>query len=170
MCSFINIISHTCDHAGVTFYYSIEQMCIWAVLHAAFLFWAIYFPFSYRRLQMSGKMRYAHIISVLLALILPLLGALIPLKEGHIIGRNPSYTCFGRNSNYTFYTFILPVSISMAVTLSLLMLTFLMIFKVGRLSQFWNTVKPLIKDIPKENKPPNNGQTKCCCIFTSYNL
>ena len=31
-----------------------------------------------------------------------------------------------------------------------------------------NTVKPLIKDTPKEDKPPNKGQAKSTLVFTLY--
>ena len=31
-----------------------------------------------------------------------------------------------------------------------------------------NTVKPPIKDTPKEDKPPNNGQTGSTLVYTLY--
>ena len=31
-----------------------------------------------------------------------------------------------------------------------------------------NTVKPLIKDTPKEDKPPNKGQAKSTHVYTLY--
>ena len=116
--------------AGVLFNYCILQILMWAVVHAIFLFWAVHYPFSYRLLRVSGKMRYAHIISVLLALIIPLPGALIPLKDGFITTRNPTLVCVGRNVGFTFYTLILPLSIIIGITLCLLLFTFWTLFKV----------------------------------------
>ena len=104
---------------------------MWAVLHAIFLFWGVKFPFNYRKLQLYGKIRYAHIISVLLALIFPLVTALIPLRDGFLSTRNPTLACLGRNTDYIYATLILPLSLAFGATSCLLVLTFWIIFKVG---------------------------------------
>ena len=75
-------------------------------------------------------MRYAHITCVLLALILPIVSALAPLKDGFVITRNPTLVCLAFNADYTYYFIVLPLSISFAVASCLLILTFWMIFKV----------------------------------------
>ena len=97
---------------------------MWAVLHAVFLFWGVSFPFSYRQLRISGRIHYAYIISVLLALTLPLPSALIPLKDGYLNFRNPALSCVGRNVDYSYYILVLPLSIVLGVTSCLLVLTF----------------------------------------------
>ncbi len=102
------------------------------MFHAIFLFWAVKFPFSYRQLRISGRIRYAHVISVLLALIIPLPGALFYLKSGFLSPRNPPLICFGAGTDHGYYTFTLPISISLGSTSCLLMLTFWKIFKVGK--------------------------------------
>lgn len=106
------------------FYYTILQTFIWAFLHAFFLFWGVYFPFSYRQLQRSGQVRYAHIASILLALGVPLFSALLPLKDGYISTRNPSLACVGRNSAYTYFLLVLPLSIICCIIACLMILTF----------------------------------------------
>ena len=112
------------------FYYTILQAFIWAFLHAFFLFWGVYFPFSYRKLQMSGQLRYAHLASVLLALVVPLLPALLPLKDGFLNTRNPTLVCLGRNSAYTYFLFVLPLSIMCCSIACFMILTFWKIFNV----------------------------------------
>ena len=115
---------------GIVFNYCLLQGLTWTVLHAVFLFWGVNFPFSYRQLQISGKMRHAHIISVLLALTIPLPSGLLPLKDGHLSIYNPTFVCNGRNTTVTYYTFILPLSIIIGVAACLQALTIWTIFKV----------------------------------------
>ena len=110
--------------------YCLEQISIWAALRAVFLFWAVKFPFSYRNLLSSGRIRYAHIISVLLAVIIPLPSALVFLKDGFLNNRNPGIVCIGRNIDHIYYLLILPISIFDAVTSCLLLLIFWIVLKV----------------------------------------
>jgi hypothetical protein len=95
-----------------------------------FLFWAMNFPFSYREMQTSGRIKYAHITVVLLALAIPLPGALVPLKDGYFAARNPTILCTGRNTDHRYYTFVLPISIILGTTSYLLILTCWKIVKV----------------------------------------
>ena len=101
------------------------------MLHAVFLFWAVVFPFKYKEFQGLGKIRYAHIISVLVALILPLPAALVPLKDGFLSSRNPTLLCVGRNADYIYYFLVLPISIILGISSYLLVVTFWVIFKVS---------------------------------------
>ena len=55
--------------------------------------------------------RNAHIISILLAAVSPLPGALVHLKDGYIVTRSSAFVCLGRNRGFTFYGFVLPTSI-----------------------------------------------------------
>ena len=103
---------------------------MWAFLHGIFLFWAVVFPFNYRQLRISGRIRYAHIISVVLAVIIPLPAALVHLKDGHIAYHTPTLLCQSRNRDYTYYTLVLPVSIIMCITSCLLVVIIWTIFKV----------------------------------------
>ena len=103
---------------------------MWAFLHGIFLFWAVVFPFNYRQLRISGRIHYAHITSIVLAVVVPLPAALVHLKDGHIAFYTPTLFCQGRNRDYTYYTFILPVSIIMCITSCLLVVIIWTIFKV----------------------------------------
>ena len=117
-------------YAGVAFNYAVVQGCTWAMLHAIFLFWGVVFPFSYRQLRISGRIRHAHIISIILAVVIPLPAGLIHLVDGYIFTANPAFACAGRNLDITFYTFILPISVIICITACLLVLILWTIFKV----------------------------------------
>ena len=104
------------------------------MLHAIFLYWAIGFPFSYRKFRLKNRVRSAHILCVIFALILPLPGALVHLKDGYVYPTTPVYACLGRNFELTYYTLIVPVSIALCTTACLLVLVFWKIFKVKLIS------------------------------------
>ena len=130
--SFIIIMTITLP--AITLHYCLNQMGYWMMFHAIFLFWATNFPFSFRQLRISGKLRYAHIIVVLLALFLPIPGALSSLFGGFIYTRNPAPACYGSGTEYAYYSFVLPLSIILGITACLLLLTFWVILKVSQ----WN--------------------------------
>ena len=111
--------------------YILEQISILLLLHALFLYWGVAFPFHYRQLKVNKRLKYAHIITVVLALVVPLSAALVPLKEGFIITSQPTLVCGGRSTDIIFYTFILPASIFLAATSMLLVLMFWAIFKAS---------------------------------------
>lgn len=114
---------------GIAASYITEQFCVWMFLHALFMFWGVVFPFNYRELKLN-YLRHAHIISVVLGLVLPLPAALAPLKDGYVVMVHPTLACAGRNTDITYYTLVLPLSIPLALTSILLTLMFWTIFKV----------------------------------------
>ena len=103
---------------------------MWAVLHATFLFWAVRFPLSYRQLKTSGRIRYAHIISVVLAVIGPLVVPCISLRDGYSSISASTISCRGRNFELVYYATILPGSFLVGATSCLLVVIFWTIFKV----------------------------------------
>ena len=115
---------------GIVFSYGLEQVCVWGVLHAIFLFWAVVFPFNYRQLKLSGRMRYAHIICIVLAVVIPLPAGLVHLKDGYVAAFTPTIICTGRNTDYTYYTIVIPLSIIMCILSCLLLVIVWTIFKV----------------------------------------
>ena len=102
------------------------------LIFTLFLFWGVVFPFSYRQFVNLGRLRYAHAISSILGVILPLLPALVHLKDGYILSINPPYICFGRNGDITFYLVILPLSIMLGCGLCLLTIVLWTMFKASR--------------------------------------
>ena len=125
-------VSTQCLHLsiGIGLVYSLEQICILAVLNSMFLFWSVAFPISYRQFKISERIRYTHIICVVVAVVIPIPGGLVHLKDGFIFVGNPAGPCVGRNSDYNFYLFVLPISITLMIVSCLLVLTIWTIFKV----------------------------------------
>lgn len=123
-CFFVNV------YIGFVFNYCLVQISIWAALHATFLLWAVKYPYSYRQLRVSGRIRYAHVISVILAVVFPLLGPCILLRDGYSSIASPPLACTGRNLDVTYYTIILPVSFLVGMTSCLLVLLLWALFKV----------------------------------------
>ena len=105
---------------------------MWATFHALGLCWGIAFPFHYRRFKTEGRIKYIHVITVVLGLVLPAIPALAPLVDGYTIAISPNAidTCEGRNTTITFFTIILPISILVAAGSTVLIILFWIIFKV----------------------------------------
>ena len=78
-------------------------------------------------------MKYVHITTVLLALFLPTIPALLHLKHGYTMTDTPTTVCTGRDAAVTFFTLILPASILLAVATSMLVIIFWTILKVDGL-------------------------------------
>ena len=123
--------SHPCIFfPGFVYYYGLLQSTFWIVFHVAALFWGIQFPFHYRQFKENGYIKYIHIATVATAVLVPLVSGLAPLKDGYVPARFPPVVCIARNTGYTFYGIELPVSILLAITTSLLIVTFWIILKV----------------------------------------
>ena len=80
---------------------------------------------------MEKKLKYFHITTVLLALLLPILPSLIHLNDGYIKANMRTTLCFGRSPAVTFFALILPLSGLMAVATSALVTVFWKILKVS---------------------------------------
>lgn len=120
----------SCMHAGIVNIYGLIQLTLPSVFHSFGLFWSIVFPFHYRRFKLEKKIKYVHITTLVLVLALPVFPALLHLIDGYSVGLGPFYTCIGRNTVVTYFTFILPISIILAIATSLMIIIFWTIFKV----------------------------------------
>ena len=119
---------------GFVLHYCLLQYTVWSVMHLIFMFWSIEFPFSYRQLKISGRIRYAHVGSVVLAILIPLPAGLIHLKDGYVDSLIPSLSigCVGLRFDYNYYTLILPLSVLVAIATCLLVLIIWTLFKVRK--------------------------------------
>lgn len=116
---------YACElHAGGVFNYCIVQLTLWGAIQAVLMFWSVAYPFSFRQLKVSGRIRHAHIISIVLAVVIPLPAGLIHLSGGVVNITSSVLPCLGRN-----YTLILPISIIVAFSMSLLLLIIWTLFK-----------------------------------------
>ena len=75
-------------------------------------------------------MHYLHAASIVLAILLPLPSGLVFLKDGFVTLEHPTFICFGRNTEYTYYALILPASILLGMATILLVISFWILFKV----------------------------------------
>ena len=106
------------------------QLSVWSLLQSVFMFWSVAYPFSFRQLKITGNIRYAHIISILVALLIPLPSAFTQLAGGSLFVTSLVLPCLGLDSNYIYYTFVLPVSVLLIGQLALLVLIIWILFKV----------------------------------------
>lgn len=83
-----------------------------------------------RRFKTEGRIKYIHIITLIVGLILPAIIALVPLIDGYTIALNPVDDCIAKNIAITFFTTILPLSVLMAINSTVLIILFWTIFKV----------------------------------------
>ena len=115
---------------GVTLAYGLVQLVLWVTFHAISLCWGILFPFHFRRMKADKKLKYIHITTVLSALLLPTIPALLLLKDGYVIIDTPTTFCAGRSAVYSFYAIILPLSILLATATTALVIMLWEIMKV----------------------------------------
>ena len=120
-------------YAGIAYSYLSLQITLWGTFHALGLCWGIMFPFHYRRFKTEGRIKYVHVTTVILGLVLPAISALVPLAGGYTITPSPINHCVGRNMAITYFTIILPISILMAASSTVLIILFWIIFKVKNL-------------------------------------
>ena len=114
----------------MVYVYGVLQLNIWAMFHALGLCWGIVFPFHYRAFKAEGKIKYIHIASVIVALLVPTVPALLYLKSGYAALFTPTRVCTGRSLTVTYFSFLLPSSIILATTTFALGVVFWTILKV----------------------------------------
>ena len=81
-------------------------------------------------MKTDKKLKYIHTSTVLVALILPAIPALLLLKDGYVIIDTPTTFCAGRSPEYTFYALILPLSVLLAVATSAFIIILWTLIKV----------------------------------------
>ena len=124
----------TALYTGVVYYYSLIQITMWLLFHSGAMFWSIVFPFHYRRWKLEGRVKYVHITTVILALLVPAISPFTALlKDGYVITTS-TYVCLGRNSDVSFATLVLPISIFGAIGSSMLIIIFWTILKVKKIA------------------------------------
>ena len=114
----------------MVYVYGVLQLNIWAMFHALGLCWGLVFPFHYRTFKAEGKIKYIHIATVIVALLVPTLPALLYLKSGYAALFTPTRVCTGRSLTVTYFAFLLPSSIILATTTFALGVVFWTILKV----------------------------------------
>ena len=105
---------------------------MWWVFHVSALFLRIKFPLRARSLDKSRKFKYAHLTTVITAIVLPLISAIVVGHSGHgySLTRFPPFFCTGSDANSTFYALILPIDIGLGTGVTMLIYIFWIIHKV----------------------------------------
>ena len=138
--------------------YSTLSVAIWWFFLTATLFWKIWFPFHARRIETAHKLHYIHITCVIIGVLVPfipiislmsafsvMLDSQDPPKPtfwkgglGFASARFPPLPCNGNDKNVLFYSDILPSDIILASGITLIILIFWLVHKVG-VSYFQST-------------------------------
>ena len=105
------------------------------IFHIAILFWRIVFPFHARSYENRGYFRYIHIVMFIAAIVLPLESVGVILGTGGLsTPRFPPTLCVARETDATYYAFVLPICFTCATGVSLLVIIlWVVITKVGNL-------------------------------------
>ena len=108
-------------HSGVVFHYiALQQTLLW-LFHILVVFWTVKFPIQAK--NFSNKHQYVHFVMLVLVIVLPCIPlAAVLATGGSILASFPPFQCFARNSDVTYYTFILPASIMMGTGIALIIL------------------------------------------------
>ena len=130
--------------AGVIFYYVVMQLLLWWLWHTVAVFWAVAWPFHAKKLNISRNTKYLHIIFALASLLLPVAPVLIILfvqttsgdldiQRGFTITRSPPFACTGHDIHVNFWAYIFPISLVLAIGVTLLVFILRIVIKVNRL-------------------------------------
>ena len=141
------INSHIRTVAGTVFYYIVMQLLFWWLWHTIAVFWAVAWPFHARKFNTSRNTKYLHIAFVLASLLLPVAPVLIILfitptrtlqLAGYTITRSPPFVCAGYDITVNFWAFIFPISVLLAVGVTLLVLIMRTVIRVMFTAQSHN--------------------------------
>ena len=124
--------------AGIALYYIIIQLLLWWLWHTIAVFWAVNWPFYAKKFNVSWKNRYLHIAFILASLLLPIAPILIVVYEstnpgqkgGFTITRSPPILCTGHDIHTNFWAMLFPMSLLLAIGVTLLVLTLRIVIKV----------------------------------------
>ena len=107
------------------------QLTLWWILHVGALFWKIACPFHARQFEVNKRIKYIHISMVFVAVFLPFIPVGVTFSKGGFgLTRFPSILCTGTQSEATFYSLILPITLMLATGITLLIIMFLLVHKV----------------------------------------
>ena len=118
--------------SGVVFMYIQLQLWIWLFFHILSLFWGVKFPFHYRSYQQSGRVKYVHVATVVIGILVPLIPAFLPFAlngYGYSI-RVPPVFCVPIDISLFVYPVALPVGLLSMFSTVLFLIVFRSISKV----------------------------------------
>lgn len=84
---------------------------LWTAILSTVLLWALACPGSYTRSKEAGHLRLLHTLSVVVAVVIPIVASLIQLEVGFRRVGVPPVLCLGRDESYLYYSLSLPLSV-----------------------------------------------------------
>ena len=143
------------NSVGILFTYILGQTALWWIFHISALFWKVVFPFHAR--SMPGKIKYIHIMCVILGVLLPLIPIITSMIKfgvelqnqyensslqyrsdmffsgglGFKPSRFPTILCTGSDPDAIFYSLLVPIDIILACGCTMLIIIFWSIHRVS---------------------------------------
>lgn len=126
--------------------YALLQLAIFWLSHVSAMFWGLVFPFNWRLFKVTHKLKYIHLICVVIGVLVPFVPVVATMSQfaqdkssaeaakgglGFGITRFPSLLCNGRDKDTTFYSLVLPIIIIIMIGMTLLVFVFWIIHKVS---------------------------------------
>ena len=124
------------------------QLLLWWLWHTVAVFWAVAWPFHAKKFNISRNTKYIHIGFVLVSLLLPVAPVLIILfisptptlqLTGYTVTRSPPFVCAGHDITVNFWAFIFPISVVLAVGVTMLVLIMRTVIKVISTTMYHTT-------------------------------
>ena len=118
--------------AGVIYMYCLIQLELWEFFYCLILFWATVKPFHFGNFKTAGQLVYVHIAMVIIGIMLPFVPSFVGLSTGYSHGiRDVSTLCGSANPDADVYTVMLPISVLVASSVSMLIVIFRILLKVN---------------------------------------
>ena len=105
----------------------------WWLFLAINIFWKVWFPHSSKRFKTQGYTKHLHIATVVLSLTVSCIPVAAALGTGgFVISSFPSFLsyCYPRNADASFYSFILPLCLTLPTGSTFNLLTLWKVLKV----------------------------------------
>ena len=116
--------------AGVVYTYFAIQVVLWGFLYCFILFWATVHPFHFGNFKAAGRLIYVHIAMVIIVIVVPCVPTFVGLSTGYSHGVSIGIICASANADANVYTILLPISMLVAGSVSMLIVIFWKLLKV----------------------------------------
>lgn len=129
------------------------QLLLWWLWHTLAVFWAVAWPFRAKKFNISRNTKYVHIGFVVASLLLPVAPVLIILfissaptlqLAGYTVTRSPPFVCAGHDITVNFWAFIFPISLLLAVGVTMLVLIMRIVIRVTCIVVYYYTILYLL--------------------------
>lgn len=133
-------------------HYSLMFLSLWWICHIVIIYWKFQFPFHARNWELDGKMKYVHLVSMILIILLSFIPLMVIMivdwqrkTAGQIImgtlgfgkTRFHPLVCTATHRGTVYYSLILPINLLVIVGVTLLILSIWLVHKV-RYMQAYN--------------------------------